>query len=75
MLSSLISDDEIQGIEPVEKDKFEEDGVPPPMNLPNSTNLKESHSPLNSGNLKGGTSRHFVSLIICYNIFIYNYGT
>lgn len=55
MLSSLISDDEIQGIEPVQKDKFEEDGVPPPMNLPNSTNLKESHSPLNSGNLKWGT--------------------
>lgn len=55
MLSSLISDDEIHGIEPVQKDKFEEDGVPPPMNLPNSTNLKESHSPLNSGNLKWGT--------------------
>ena len=35
MLSSLISDDEIHGIEPVQKDKFEEDGVPPPMNLPN----------------------------------------
>ena len=55
MLSSLMSYDEIQGIEPAQKDKFEEDGVPPPMNFPNSVNLKDYHSPVNSGNLKWGT--------------------
>ena len=49
------SEEETQGILPLQKSSFDDEGVPPPKNSPNAFNSLTSHSSVNPGNLKLGT--------------------
>lgn len=56
-MPSFISEEEIQGIEPFQKEALDDDGVPPPTKSAICDSCTNFHSPVNSGNLKVGTSK------------------